>query len=763
MSISTMRMSVPSVPSSPSSIYSSYGSQSSPRTNNRRRSSSIRPDSSPVYAQALRPESVQEAWNSPPNRQSTPPLIDPSPSSTADLTFFNHTHGSSPAHSFGLTNGTSPKDPNATTPPFSPPSNRRVHKAYLQHAVSINQSQVPKHSISSSRMSRHLHLTPKISNTNQTPASPENLERYSAGPQQQQQQQQQPHVTPATTRVHRSCSNQFSPRNDANNTQDTLLVDVMKLPKSFHQHNASLSNMTSPPPCSTRSSLMSVIPPMHNVWLEDDDESTDSDDVKIGTKELLKQHLMRARHLSTTSINRFYPDSSSEGTVPSDSTGSTGAVAGQRCRSRKSFAYGSSEPSRNVFDKIKKTFSSKPQPLSTSSIKVLNPLWDITDHETDVDQNHISKIVQPTTPPSSSAAITQTHLAFNTSTPPRSATANVTSPVSASSRLHRHVSTSKLPSSRSTNLPPSPKSHQRSQSTTTKLLSLLGSKGSKASNDTLLGAPLGGSGGLDKSIISAPVNFVHTEHIGGEPLDKMNPVGTIITRTKVYPQQQQQQPRPDRPPIGFDSAVALPEGICAPTATPTLSCSSSSSLQRSSLLASPNTFNIVAADDVSVSTTTSAEDFSPTSSPVPHHNHKLFFLKLNNAADDTQVQNPRLFLAQRPSIESLRAHSQKQQQQQLLPQQQQQRIGTRSRSNTTTSVQSISAPLTSPPVGLGLVNNNSDLGLKSHMQLLPAHSLHVSPLNEDGDTEIGGTAGTLQQGVPGTGPLLGQVHEEGWL
>lgn len=233
-----------------------------------------------------------------------------------------------------------------------------------------------------------------------------------------------------------------------NNTQDTLTVDVMKLPKSLHQHNSSLTNLTSPPHASTRSSLMSVVPPMANVWLdeeEDEEEATHHRTHRLDSMTGIKQIMIRSRHLS------IEPEHTAHTTY------------GDKRRSRKSLG----TDNRNVFDKLKQSFSSTkhtPPQISTAQIRVL---WD--------------------EPPPTRHAATQE---------PAAAT---------------------------------PKYTSGTESTTAKLLHFIGG-GRPTSSENLLGAPLpsaagGGGGGaaghtLDKKLISAPVSIVHAEHTS-DPFDKL--------------------------------------------------------------------------------------------------------------------------------------------------------------------------------------------------------------------------------------------------
>lgn len=551
--------------------------------------------------------------------KTTPPLspiirplsqLPESPTLTSSaLSFTNYTAVS---HTPGDSNSSTLDD---SVSPFSSPSTGRIHKPYLQHAVSATHCEIPKHSISSSRMSRHFRLTPQQADALATPASLqlEDAERRSNSTPQPVLSQ-----TPAKSEpeIHPTLVDSplpplpLSKENSAGSRQDSLLVNVMVLPKNFNMHNTSLSNIAPPSQSSTRSSLMSVVPPMSNVWLDDDDD--DSDNANFSSRKENIKSMIRQRQMSTSSVARSKDASHHENTTD---------IAIRR-RNRRSFGQGSQiDGGKNVFDKIKNSFSSKPQPtISTASIKVINPLWD---------EPHC---IRPATPPPS------TILASIPATPPTPKSQIDISPqtvIPASpSLLRRHDSVSRLPTSASARAtrvtdPPSPRAHQRSQSTTNKLISLLSSKGPKGSKghrlhrpsmDTLLGAPLGG--GLDKKYISAPSNFVHTEHMGGS-FEKMHSSATAVSRLKTMPVQP-------------DKSLITTKSTNSSNSVPPLCVSSSDSLHQSSLLASPSTVNATG-DDISVATNISGEDYSsPYSLNVQH---KLLYAKLSTASNNSSLNS----------------------------------------------------------------------------------------------------------------------------
>lgn len=462
-------------------------------------------------------------------------------SSNSDTTFVN-SHpilNRNPSTPFALS-----PEPSTTPNMNKPEPRRRSHLPYAQHAAGLNQNQVPQHTISSARLSRH--LNPKASQS-------------------------------------------LDQTIQDDDTEDSLKVNVMQLPKNFNQSNASLLNMTGPPPAppppltSTRSSVMSIIPPMQKVWLEDDD-----DDAKVGKKDLFKSHIMRSKHKSTTSVNRY-----SGAETNYDKYDSTLTSVSSKRRSRKSFGYGrENDTSDGLMEKIKKSFSSK-----SSAGTTLEPVIDSPIHET-----HAEKSASHETTPQKVASFSRGSSALPFSPP-------------ASGSLNRHASTSKISTVSSNQKTLSSKSSMRTlsrgQSTKNKLLSLLSSKSSKQSPIDMSPSP---RTTVDKSKISGPVNFTHV-HAGGAPLRPVSSIAT--TRSRSQPN------RPDRPLGGGEIPIELSGN------TPALSSSASSSFQRSSFIASPNTFNNLAADNISISTAMSVDDYSLSSSANKHH--RLFFSRLNNA------------------------------------------------------------------------------------------------------------------------------------
>ena len=492
---------------------------------------------------------------------------------------------------------------------FTPESRRRSQKPYLQHAV-LNQSQVPKHAISSARMSKHLNVPLKMSNTNQGQEFPENGKSESTKKRNSQ-----------------SFSNKdYDEDSPSTSTRDSLQVNVMKLPKNFYQQNLSMTNLAAPssaPPM--RSSVMSVIPPMQNVWLDDDEE----DDEKQGKKEIFKTHIMRSKQKSTTSVNRY---STSESSYDAALTRNS-----SKRRNRKSFGYGRDYDAdgQSMMEKIKSSFSSKSTLGSTLDPVIQSPVT-----ESSADFKRQSWMLEPKM---SHISTTSTTHNIPLQKPGTSHSSKVRSSMQFfPGSLHRHPSNSKIStvSSKSsmrtlpTNdaMPPT-----RRKSTKSKLFSLLTSKSGKSGKPNSESSH-SSSRTVDKSKISGPLDFTHTNHAGGAPLMSTSSIAT--TRSRIQP------PRPDRPngpeiPNGFDGN------------TPPLSSSSASSFQRSSFIASPNTSNIPA-DNISISTT-SADEYSPSSS---NKHHRLFFSRLLNAPGSRSSFHgvdslDERGLSKRPSIESL--------------------------------------------------------------------------------------------------------------
>lgn len=635
-------------------------------------------------------------FDSPPSRHTTPPgtpkplhKLDTSPSQNT-LSFVE----TSPTTPFTLSSTSLPGA--KTVSPLSPLCKSRSHKSYLQFSVPVASCHVPKHSISSSRMSRHLHLTSKSLQALQSPASPEQTKRDTPSEGASSNSSADALLFPAQQHAQ-----------STDTTQDTLAVNIMSLPKGFHQQNLSLSNLALT--SSTRTSLMSVVPSMANVWLEDDDDDDELDEAR-GRKDSIIS-LMRSKHLSTTSLNKY-------DTEPDQ------YLDNVKRRSRKN-----SVESRNMFDKIKKTFSSKPQQhITTDSIKIVNPLWE--DPPAEVDE--ASTTARPSTPPSA------TRPAYLTQTPPRRSNSTKCTPSPnlspyISHRTASHMKTASQASQSSD--PPSPRGRQRSHSTTNKLRSLLGSKSSRGH----LSQPSIDS--LDKKQISAPVNFVHTAHV----TDLHPTTNHDLARLKAS--------QPDRQ---FDQTH--PEAGMMPT----LSCSSSSSLQGSSL---PTTGSL-AVDSISVSTTTSVDEYSPVSS-VP--SHKRFFSTLQVSPEHpSDHHRTERTLSTQHSVDSLGSHasyrnSYKDGNNNTITEKAAFTTARRSRSSTAASIESgaisISAPIATVAGPLPHVSANGDRqslfvvddrrAVLAPGPLLPQHQ--HQPQQQVG-AEVPAVAGGLHR-----------VHEEGWF
>lgn len=486
----------------------------------------------------------------------------------------------------------------STGPSFAQKSRPTAPNPYSRHAL-FNPNQVPMHPMSSARISRHF----KSVNGDSSNAPCEAVESAAA--------EQQVDLTS-------SLSNDDHP---PINRQDSLTVDVMKLPQSFNKHNTSHPTMVAPPPPSMRSSVMNVIPPMQNVWLEDDD-----DDDRGVAKDLFKKNMNRLKHISTTSVNRYSGSESSYDLARSSSNSKNRNI------NRRSFGYGREseiQSGHSMMEKLKKSFSPKGPTGTESDLVIGTPILLINSHSGMSSRGVDSNFIRPyTTPiaeaPPIAASIKNTPTGKTYSSP----SAGNPNRLSTASKLSRSLSTRSslrtLPNS-----PKSPKPSVRGQSTASKLLNLLTSKSHKQGK---------AAADLNKPIISGPVNFTHTAHAGA-PLSAVPSLTT--NRVSRF-----QPSRPDRP-IGIEIPSEL--GVNAPA----LSSSSASSLQRSSYIGSPNTLNM-AVDNISISTA-SVDEYSPTRVKK----HRLFFSRLNahgsrtsfhgvDSSDDGRLSN-------RQSIDSLRS------------------------------------------------------------------------------------------------------------
>lgn len=509
---------------------------------------------------------------------------------------------SSPVTTFTLepTSPQSPSLPRSKTP-------NKTHNQYVQHAL-VNQNQVPKHAISSSRMSRHM-FNQSFQNTSQPPSS-STEHRTSVYLEQVQS------AVPAD-------SDDDVP-SDRRDIQDSLTVNVMKLPKNLHQHNSSAVTIVSPMPNSTRSSVMSVIPPMQNVWLDDDDE--DEND-KLGKKEMFRKSI-RSKHKSTTSVNRY---SGHESTYELAVTASNA-----KRRSRKSFGYGRDAEESSILQKLKRTFSTSPENSHLDPIMDNSPMLSKPSQYGSSSQTGNSINVRPATPPSTETP--QNALPFHHATSANT----LRSPKSPAKSLQRQISAAKVTrslSSRSSirTIGASSKHTTSGQSAASKFLGLLSSKSHKLTKKTGNSLSTGIPRTLDKNKISAPVNLTHTTN-AGIPLKPISSIST--TKSRLQPN------RPDRP-TGAEVSTDVSGNIPA--------LSSSSVSQRSSFVASPNTFNI-AADQISISTA-SAEEYSPSSALK----HRMLFSRFNQGNGSRTsfhgLDSEETGLACRQSIDSMRSNN----------------------------------------------------------------------------------------------------------
>lgn len=378
----------------------------------------------------------------------------------------NNNRSSSPVTLFTL----DPVSPTRHSPRSQP--RPKASNPYVQHSL-YNQNQVPNHAMSSSRLSRHVHAnfaktTPESRIPSESPVRSESL-------------LSEPEKLPEAKEIE---------SHPVLSQQDTLTVNVMQLPKTLHQHNASLATMVSAPPVSSpRSSVMSVIPPMQNVWLDDDEDDNDFRD-RI-------RKSIRSKHKSTTSVNRH---STAEGTYDL-----TNVTSNPKRRSRKSFGYGHNEEG-SILQKLKSTFSSSPEEVSPGpgSLQDTGP--------------RTSAI--PSTSQSTSNLLHQ-------SLPLKHAvSANRTLDSQRLPPARKTIKNSATHSSMRTSASTSPQAHH-SRSTASKLLGLLSSKSSK-----LRKQPKHGSA---KNQISPPMNVTHNGH--ATSVFNSTPVGTPKS----------QPSRPERP------------------------------------------------------------------------------------------------------------------------------------------------------------------------------------------------------------------------
>lgn len=427
------------------------------------------------------------------------------------------------------------------------------------------------------------------------------------------------------------------------NQPDSLTVDVMKLPKVLHNAPA-LPNIVAPPPTSSaRSSVMSVIPPMHNVWLDDDDDDFYKDRGASKMDLFSRKSIIRAKHRSTTSVNNSVWNASGDDVSQTNTT-----TTGAKRRNRMSFGFGREygNESPTGVDKLKKSLSTR----GHSRIR-LDPLIDSPIRPTiapepepeplPAPESGLEPYVERQSTPSSSER-SQPTLAL-------AQPSKLASP--ATPKAYRLSTASKFPSAslstkssaRTLASASQQQNNTTKRSTASKLLSLLTSKpgklASKVSMDSSLTPATTATAAtathpqalLTRSKISAPLNFTHTAHVGGAQVKRNSGISVSgAPPLKLVPPS-----RPDRQSETYEIPLELggPGGSAAG-----LSCSSVSSLQRSSFGASPNTY-CAAADNISISTvsvdeaglSSSPPPFGATGKQLPAGHHRLFFSRLNTS------------------------------------------------------------------------------------------------------------------------------------
>lgn len=457
-------------------------------------------------------------------------------------------------------------------------------KSYMQHTVS-SANKVPKHSISSSRLSRHLnvpvrrtsatganspahisiHNTPVRSSSSASTKSSSHCKQTIKDNKNFFSQAEistsiYEHTTKSINEYHDD-----DKHDDDDDDNDSLTVNVMCLPKNFHQQQHSnhlLSTISSSTLISTQTSNQSFLsstispPSMHGVWLDDDDdddideesEDNESDEERHHKFKILKADLFKKK--SSTTNNRKKKDvsmknkTSHDNNVRSSSTNDlykstiiwTPPSSTKRKNSRRSFNFMSGLSSNNeddsVLDKIKHSFSNKSDTLHLETITagVASKSSPHIGHRTSL-MNLRSKASQSTFMSDDTASIM---------TGSTSATASKRSSMvfghnfgQAISSISSHSSSLKEDKYSSASVPS--KSHN--SSTRTKLFSLLkvntrSSHSTNSNNANLVTAstspyvsansgnsnshpslPLSSKPSVvDKSKISSPLNFTHTVH-----------------------------------------------------------------------------------------------------------------------------------------------------------------------------------------------------------------------------------------------------------
>lgn len=477
-------------------------------------------------------------------------------------------------------------------------------KSYMQHTVSSS-NKVPKHSISSSRLSRHLnvpvrrasatgansqahisnHTTPVRSSSS---ASTKSSIHYNQVVKDNEKNLSQAEVSTSTHKHTTNSINEYhddDKRDDDDDDNDSLTVNVMCLPKSFHQQqhsNLLLSTVSSSTLISTQTSNQSFLsstvspPPMHDVWLDDDDdddideesEDNESDEERHHKFKILKTDLFKKK--SSITNNRKKKNASMTNTplhdtdARSSSTNDlyestimwTPSSSTKRKNSRRSFNFMSGLSSNNeddsVLDKIKHSFSNK---SDTSRLET------ITAGVASTSSPHIghrTSLVNLRSKASLSTFMTDDAASIMTSS--TSATASKRSSMvfghnfgQAISSISSHSSSSKQDKYYTVSVPS--KSHN--SSTRTKLFSLLkvntrsshSTNSNNASLDKVSTSPYvsansGNSNSypslplssktsvVDKSKISSPLNFTHTVHADA-PL--FSPITDSEVRTAPKP------------------------------------------------------------------------------------------------------------------------------------------------------------------------------------------------------------------------------------
>lgn len=432
------------------------------------------------------------------------------------------------------------------------------HKLYFSHSVGSTDN-VPHHHLSSARMSRHL---PTGASTTAAAAAAAAVPTTAAPATvvAKHQQQFSPlsssisvasttaeslHVDKTRIPSHRTVEIDDEDHDMFSARDSTLQVDVMKLPKkySFQQIQNSVQAqqysqqaLGSPPSASTRSSVLSIIPPMHDVWLDDDDDDDDDDNSNDTNDQddttrltgMLKHHLMKTRQKSSNSSTTVYKYSASSSHVDSTSNDSNTYSSSA---SSSANTYSSAKPRKSdhgaIFDKLKNMYSRQEHRDATIAKLTANS------------NNSSSAPAKPTPQPQKERRRTST-LSYAAASLKRNASGGT-------SRFHRHSSVplSKpvsppmpafpaIATTTSSVTPPLPSQPTLTPQASVHSLATLSSSKKKNRFLSILNRS-SGARAVDKAKISAPVNFTHTAHggggaaISGAPTSNTPPAATITS------------------------------------------------------------------------------------------------------------------------------------------------------------------------------------------------------------------------------------------